>query len=157
MQKLSKIGFVLILLGVSSCKEAPAVEQKGDKAEKIAGASFEIFITQPPIVQIGEPFSATVKLVPRGKYKVNKEYPIKLNAKGSNAVLPTEIAFTKKDAKLFSAKEAVFKPTFVASSAGEHRFAGTIKFSVCTEKLCELFNKQVSWVAKVRKPEARNR
>jgi hypothetical protein len=90
-----------------------------------------------------------VKVVPKGEYKINLEYPHKISLQGPAGASPSALKLSTKEARAFSKAELVFAPSFKVSTPGEHRFSGLIAFSVCTERQCEVKREKVEWVAKV--------
>lgn|GEM_PF-6423418 len=131
----------------SAAKVKPArpVVAKTPKAE--GGKTYRVDITPPKEGKAGEDLVATVTLVPLGEYKVNQEYPTKLSATAASGVKPATLVLKKKEAASFSEKSAVFKPAFVAGTAGKYRVDAVFKFSVCTEKVCELKTEKLHWFA----------
>jgi hypothetical protein len=113
------------------------------------GEPFALTVEAPPSGAAGGDFAATVKVEPKGIYKVNLEYPTRLEVKGPAGAAPREVKLTSKQAAKLSEKVILFKPSFKLAAAGEHTFAGTLRFSVCTPKQCELKNEKVKWVTKV--------
>jgi hypothetical protein len=157
----------LLVLAAASCKEenkvAPAKEGVADPPvstgskktarprakTRTAAQPFTVVVTAPSPASAGVEQAATVTLKPQGAYKVNDEYPISLTVTGPPGADPKTRVLAQKDAAVFSAKEAVFKPSFKVGTPGDHRFQAVFKFSVCTEHQCELKTETLSWVAKV--------
>jgi hypothetical protein len=96
---------------------------------------------------VGEPLVATIRLEPRGPYKVNLEYPTKLTVSGPPAATPRRLELRAKDAARLDKGAGVFKPAVKLAEGGKHPFAATFKFSVCTEELCELKTEKLTWTA----------
>jgi hypothetical protein len=130
--------------------EVTPAEGKAAKSNKPAAPAFKIEVAAPE-GKVGQELSAEVKVVPTGEYKINLEYPHKLKVSGPAAAAPREAALAAKDAKISKAALR-FKPTFKLSSAGDHAFTGKLRFSVCTEKQCEIKAEKVKWVFKVTSP-----
>lgn len=134
----------LLALGLGACKKSG----EGDSAPA-GGPPYQLTVTGPEGGSVGEPLKAQVQVEPRGGYKVNLEFPTKLEVKGPAGATPEAVTLRGKDAAQLTEARLLLEPTFTVAGAGEHRFSGTLKFSVCTEKLCEIKNEEVSWVAKV--------
>jgi hypothetical protein len=152
---LPSIAFLVTIgLAVAACnKKGPDSEQlkaATSPGNKAAGEPYDVTVT-PAEGKVEEPVAATVKVVPKGEYKVNLEYPHKLKVAGPEAATPREITLTKKQAKLSKA-ELRFQPSFKLSSAGSHSFKGTLRFSVCTEKQCEIKAEKIQWITKIASP-----
>lgn len=126
---------------------AAAEPKQAGQPKRAADESFKLTV-EAPGGKVGEQLAATVKVVPRGVYKVNLEYPHKLQVTAPEASSPKALKLTTKDAKLSEA-ELSFKPAFKLSAAGDHTFEGKVRFSVCTKKQCEIKAEKVKWVFKV--------
>jgi hypothetical protein len=111
--------------------------------------AFKLTVIPPTPGFVGQELFATVKLVPGGEYKINLEYPHKLKVTGPQAATPQEVTLRSKQAAQLSASALVFKPVFKLSLSGNHTFEGTLRFSVCTDKLCEMKSRPVKWQARV--------
>lgn len=118
-------------------------------APKAQGEPFKLSVQPPAPGKVGGQFEAGVTVVPQGGYKVNLEYPTKLQITGPEAASPRGVTLTAKQAAKLTEAEMLFKPSFKISSAGDHTFKGALRFSVCTEKQCEIKNEKVKWVARV--------
>lgn len=150
--------FALIAAGVMASVAAAGCNKTGPDAkglqaapagsEKATGTPFELRVSPPEEGKRGGPLVATVAVRPKGEYKINLEYPHKLTVVGPKAAAPNELTLTAKQAKLSKA-ELRFQPSFTVSSAGTHRFDGTVRFSVCTAKQCEIKAEKIHWVSKV--------
>ncbi|MCA9672681.1 MAG: hypothetical protein KC503_44105 [Myxococcales bacterium] len=150
-----------LVLSLSACKNggskpAPASslsagQPAGSGSGSAAPASkpYTLTVDAPAPGAVGAALVATVKLVPRGGYKVNLEYPTKLIVRAAAAAKP-EQTLTSKDAAEFSAKRALFKPGVTLSKAGKHAVKAELKFSVCTASLCELKRETLTWNAEAR-------
>jgi hypothetical protein len=114
-----------------------------------AGEAFALTVEAPQAGAAGGEFAAEVRVVPKGIYKINLEYPTRLEVKGPAEATPREAKLTAKQAAKIDEKVILFKPSFKIASAGEHAFTGTFRFSVCTPKQCELKSEKVKWVTKV--------
>ncbi|MCC6746489.1 MAG: hypothetical protein IT371_02460 [Deltaproteobacteria bacterium] len=128
---------------------APVVPAGGGGAKETASAMYEVKLDPPAATAVGQAAVATVRLLPKGGYKVNLEYPIKLTVTGPAAATPARLELVGKDAARFDKTEAQFKPSVKLGAAGAHAFKATFKFSVCTDKQCELKSEELQWVAKV--------
>ena len=120
---------------------------KAQPTAKRAGASFALSVEGPPVGQANQELVATVRVTPMNGYKVNLEYPTKLQIKGPAAATPREQTLTRAKAVKHSEAGILFRPAFKISAAGSHSFEGAIRFSVCTKSQCEIKNEKVKWVA----------
>jgi len=115
-----------------------------------SGPSFALSVEAPPEVKVGGESAPSIRVVPRGGYKVNMEYPTKLQVKAPAGVSPAEETLPKAKAARHTEGEILFKPAFKLESAGEHAFQGTLRFSVCTKQQCEIKSETVKWTAKAK-------
>ncbi|MBW2731046.1 MAG: hypothetical protein JRH20_01565 [Deltaproteobacteria bacterium] len=124
---------------------------QGEDAKKASksGKSYALSITPPPAGKVGQSFAASVALKPLGEYKINMEYPLRLTVKGPKTVTPREVVMRAKDAKKMTKAEVLLVPKAKITVAGEHAFEAEFRFSVCTEKHCELKTEKLTWKVKV--------
>ena len=169
---------LMIVVGAGCKKDKPkpaTTGQKGDKIEGIAPAKkgeekpaakkgdpdvnkddddgkpqpYTLTVTPPAPGKVGTPLVAAVKVTPAEGYKVNLEYPTKLEITSPKGGNPDKVVLKAKQAAELTEKVLLLKPSFKMPRTGDHIFKGKLKFSVCTEKLCEIKKKKVQWVAKV--------
>lgn len=114
------------------------------------GPSFALSVEAPPEVKVGGESAPSIRVVPRGGYKVNMEYPTKLQVKAPSGVSPAEETLPRARAATHTEGEILYKPTFKLETAGEHAFQGTLRFSVCTKQQCEIKSETVKWTAKAK-------
>lgn len=136
------LALALAGLGLGACN----AKRGGNQAP---GPPFALTVEAPAEGRAGTELAATVRVVPRGRYKINLEYPTKLKVQGPAAATPRETTLTAKQAAKLDASVILFKPAFRLGAAGDHAFSGTIRFSVCTDEQCEIKNEKVAWTAKV--------
>lgn len=149
-------GFALLCVG---CKNGSSGASKTPApASSLSAASggsqqttkpYTLSVTAPAPGKVGSALTATVKLVPRGGYKVNLEYPTKLIVRASAASTP-EKTLTAKDAAEITTARALFKPSVTLTKVGTHDVKAEFKFSVCTKALCELKRETLTWRAVAR-------
>lgn len=150
MRRTSLVLIAVFAVGLPSCKQdAPPTNAAAGQATA-SGAPFEVTVTPPAPATVGAAVAATVRLVPKNGYKVNLEYPTKLTVQAPAAGAPQSQELAKKEATKLTAAEAVFTPKTTFSAAGEHRVAATFKFSVCTDKVCEMKSEKLSWTAAIK-------
>ena len=132
----------LSLLCISGCK-------KDGDGPGVAEKPYAIQVTPPAEGKIGSPLTARVRMEPRGKYKVNLEYPAKLEVMGPMGAAPMRQTIAKGDASALTERELIMDASFVIGKGGEHKFSGKLNFSVCTDALCELKSEDVTWTVKI--------
>ena len=150
------LAFLMLLvswLGLGCTKETNASAKAGAaaSAQGTKQGPFSLKVTGPAETQIGKPLVARIELTPQKPYKINLEYPLKLEVKGPAPVQPQQLKMGKNEAKEFGKERVVLLPTFKTDKPGKHQFQGKFKFSVCTEEQCELKQEAITWVAQVTK------
>lgn len=147
----------LVLLAAGSCKDSAgtaaggkiqARPAKGGAAAEAEKQSYALDISAPSPVARGKVVVAQVTVRPRGPYKINLEYPLKMTVSAPTGATMSKSSFAVADAREFTKQRIRIEPSFSLSDPGEHRFDGQIRFSVCTEALCELKRAKVSWTAR---------
>jgi hypothetical protein len=142
--RLRALPAVLFLLGVAvlvGCQQQTASAEAKPYAIAVKG---------PAAGKVGAALAATIQVTPKGEYKMNLEFPTKLKVSGPAAASPQQLELTAKQATKLTKAELLLKPTFKVSAAGSHTFKGTLRFSVCTEKQCEIKTEPVSWTVAVK-------
>jgi len=100
------------------------------------GKSFAVSVEAPPTAEVGKAARARVRLEPGTGYKINKEYPIKLEVTPAGGVDVERKTLRKGDAVRLDAEQALFEVTFTARDAGKKDMKAVLGFSVCTPKAC---------------------
>ncbi|PID38575.1 MAG: hypothetical protein CSB49_04875 [Proteobacteria bacterium] len=165
----------LLVFGIASAtgcpKDKASPKPASGTSKAAAGGDTEPAATKPAATKLAGPGKVTdayalafkvpkdgkanatlttaMTLAPRGEYKINMAYPFRLTVEGPADAAPAKVVLRKKDAKTFSEKGVEVHHTTKLVKAGEHRFSAEVKFSVCTQKHCELKTEQLTWVAKV--------
>lgn len=135
----------LVLALVLSAGCSKVADPSGDGERPYA-----ITVTPPAQASMGSPVSAKIRVEPRGGYKINLEYPAKLEVQGPMGTAPMRQVINKGDAVTLNEKELVMAPAVTLGKGGEHRFSGKLSFSVCTDRVCEVKSEQLSWTVKVK-------
>ena len=137
-------------------KDLVAVGASG-QARVIATASkvladtdtYTVSLAAPGAVTAGGEGAATVKVVPKGVWKLNDEFPTKLTVTAPAGVSVKKAEQKVKDAVSFGEKEGRWSVEFTAQSAGDKAFKGVVKFAVCTPESCIPKKEELAWNVKV--------
>ena len=113
------------------------------------GDNYTLTVTPPAEGKVGQKAGAVVQVLPGNGFKINLEYPTKLTVSGPTGATPQKLELSAKQATALLEHELKFRPAFTVTSAGTFRFAGKLKFSVCTKKLCHFHDLPVAWESKV--------
>ena len=89
--------------------------------------------------------SATIELVPKGSYHLNKEFPTKLTAAAPADVKLKKDTQTIADAVTYNEKLGKWSFEFKTSAAGDKAFTCKFKFAVCTDTTCEPKKEDLAW------------
>ncbi len=84
----------------------------------------------------GKAAKATIKLVTKNGFHVNKDYPIALEVSGSDGVKLAKAKLAKGDVTMTGETEASFEVGFTPAKAGKAQLEATFRFAVCTDKDC---------------------
>ena len=96
---------------------------------------FDLSMSARGPFKTGSPAEASVVLLALGAYKVNPEYPIKYKLE-DNGDIDYPAPVVKRDRVKLEHARATMSVPFVPRAAGNHRIAGELAFSVCTDQKC---------------------
>ena len=116
--------------------------------------SFSFKVVAPKSAFAGKEVVPTIQVKPLGSYKINVEYPVRLDLKAVGAN-PDAISLRGKDAEQFDDKALMMKPKFTAAKSGSVKVTGEIKFSVCTDAHCLIKKRPVVFTTVVKSSETR--
>lgn len=117
----------------AAAEGGPATGKKA--AAKVDAAHYVVELEAAGPFKAGEKGAANVVLVPKGVYKVNDEYPMKLKLSDSDGVTYEKATLKKADFE-FSPKKGTFAVAFTPAKAGKAKISGTLSMSVCSEENC---------------------
>jgi hypothetical protein len=144
---------LVVVLGSArhvSAATIPAGEGSGGK-----GKSFDLTVKGLSFGKGGASAVAAIQVIPKGGYKMNLEFPLKLKVSGPPAAKPRELEMTAKQATKLTKALLIMKPVFTLTTPGAHAFKGTLRFSICTEKQCEIKTETLTWTTTVHSPGVR--
>ena len=106
------------------------------EAETRQGEGYVLVVVAPAMCKAGATSTATVKLRPRGAWKLNAAYPFKLELTPAPGVRVAKAVLGKADARRFAADGADVDVLLTADKAGRADVAATVKFATCDEASC---------------------
>lgn len=121
----------------------------GCSRSEAAGANYQLRIDAPKEGKVGQAGTAVVRVTPRGGWKVNLRYPIRLRLQPPAAVAIAKAELAAADAKV-SEQEARFEVGYTVTQAGAHTVTGELKFSVCDKEKCDIKKEAVTWTTTAR-------
>lgn len=107
--------------------------------------AYTIKLSAPAQTTSGADASATIELVPKGSYHLNKEFPTKLTAAAPADVKLKKDTQTIADAVTYNEKLGKWSFEFKTSAAGDKAFTCKFKFAVCTDTTCEPKKEDLAW------------
>lgn len=105
-------------------------------AETRGGDGYVVEIVAPPPSKAGAPGTATVTVRPRGGWKLNTEYPFKLELAPAAGVKVAKTVLRKDDARRFGEGGADVDVVITAAKIGQSAVAATVKFAMCDDASC---------------------
>lgn len=114
------------------------------------GAHFALSVEAPPQSEVGKSARARVKLEPGAGYKINKDYPIRLEVTPPGGLDVERKTQRAPDAVRLDPHEAVFEVAFTPKEAGRKEVKAVLGFSVCTPKACEIKKESLAFSTDVR-------
>lgn len=121
----------------------PIVGKPVDGAQKVAmapgGAKDEqqyALQIEPGEAKVGEPGKVSIRVVPKGEWHMNLEYPTKLEITAPAGSTVAKPKLGKDDAVAFTEEGAEFAVAFTPNKAGDQTFTGEFKFAVCQDEAC---------------------
>jgi hypothetical protein len=125
----------------------PAADHGGANGQ--ADTSYSIKLDTPKTVAQGSEGVVKVNVIPGTGWKMNKEFPTKLQVKAPAGVTVVKDQQSLEDAEKFADKGATFAITFKADSPGQKAFEADFKFAVCTDATCDPKKQTLAWVVDV--------
>jgi hypothetical protein len=108
------------------------------------GQNHALAVEAPATARVGQAARTVVRLTPRGEWHVNIAYPFQLTVRPPQGVDLPQPRMTAADGRV-SEKEARFEVPFTPTAAGPKAFEGVLKFSVCTDRNCDIQEARVTW------------
>jgi hypothetical protein len=105
-------------------------------AETRGGEGYVLEIVAPPPSKAGAPGTATVTVRTRGGWKLNTDYPFKLELSPPAGVTVAKSVLRKGDARRFEEREAALDIVITAARAGQADVGAIVKFATCDDASC---------------------
>ena len=111
--------------------------------------SYTLTLDAPERLANGAEGTVRVSVVPKKGWKMNKEFPTKLEVQAPAGVQVVKAEQRVEDAERFDEGGATFAVKFKASEAGAKSFQAKFKFAVCTDATCDPKKQELAWVVNV--------
>jgi hypothetical protein len=121
----------------------------GCSTSEAANTNYQLSIDAPKEAKVGQAARVVVKVTPKGPWKVNLRYPIRLKLQPPAGVQVAKTELVAADAQV-SEKEAKFEVGYTLQEAGAKTVSGELKFSVCVADKCDIKKEAVSWTTSAR-------
>lgn len=131
-------------LNIPDLGAAKAAEGTGQ-----ADTSYSVNVDAPTSLAQGSEGVVRVNVTPGTGWKMNKEFPTKLQVTAPAGVTVVKDQQSVDDAEKFGDKGATFAVTFKADSPGQKAFEADFKFAVCTDATCDPKRQKLAWVVDV--------
>lgn len=107
--------------------------------------TFTLKARVPSSVAVGTDAMVSITLIPKTGWKINEEFPTKLQVVAPAGTSVKSASLSAKDAKSFSKKSAEFQVKFSATTAGVKKFSGKMRFAMCTDATCDPKKADLAW------------
>lgn len=111
--------------------------------------SYTVTVDAPERLASGAEGTVRVSVVPKQGWKMNKEFPTKLEVQAPAGVQVAKAEQRVSDAERFDDGGATFAIKFKAGEAGAKSFQAKFKFAVCTDATCDPKKQELAWVVNV--------
>ncbi len=127
----------------------PATKEAPTKAEPATAQSYVVRIVAGE-AKAGASTTSVVEVTPAEGYKINLEFPSRLQLSPTAGVKPAKERLGKEDAEV-SEKMLRFNVAFTPASAGHLKMNCTADFSVCNDSTCKLIrDEKLAWEVHVK-------
>ena len=149
--------------GATATAAQPAADQQAGAARAVAGEaeavpqgktvggdeSYTLTLDAPDRLASGAEGTVRVSVVPKKGWKMNKEFPTKLEVQAPAGVEVTKAEQRVEDAERFEDAGATWAIKFKSAQPGAKSFQAKFKFAVCTDATCDPKKQELAWVVNV--------
>jgi hypothetical protein len=111
--------------------------------------SYTLTLDAPDRLASGAEGTVRVSVVPKKGWKMNKEFPTKLEVQAPAGVEVIKAEQRVEDAERFEDAGATWAIKFKSTQAGAKSFQAKFKFAVCTDATCDPKKQELAWVVNV--------
>ena len=119
-------------------------------AETRRGQGYVIEVVAPPVTKLGATTTAKVTVRPRAGWKLNTDYPFKLDLAPGAGLRVAKPTLRKQDARAFDEHGADVDIVMTADKIGQADLAATVKFATCDDASCEVHKERFTITATAR-------
>lgn len=122
--------------GADGGEKVKVVDAGGDER-------FDLMIEGPADAKAGAEGQALVRVVPKGPWHMNLDYPTKLVLSPGDGVKVASGELKKQDAKTLTEEECAYEFGVTPDAAGDHTVAAEFRFAVCKDEACVPVTKNI--------------
>lgn len=124
--------------------------KKGGGAKVLADKpEYTVKLVYPKTIANGASGTARLLVTTKTGWKLNNEYPTKLQIVPPSGVSVDKTKQRRTDAVHWAKHSAEFQVKITAKAAGNKPFTGKFKFAVCTKTTCDPKKELLAWVVDV--------
>ncbi len=142
MRAAPALAFASLVLGATVARPA-AAETRG-------GVGYVIEVVAPPVTKPGTTSTAKLRVRPRSGWKLNTDYPFKLELAPGAGLRVAKPTLRKQDARAFDEHGADVDIVMTADKAGQSDLAATVRFATCDDASCEVHKERFTITAVAR-------
>ena len=144
---------LVVLIGAYLLIRGPGAEEGGDPsalrtAARKDGAHYLLEVMEHR-ARAGQSHQAELHILPRGGYKVNVQYPTRVQLGPSECLKQSSPALGRKDALELTKERARFQLCYTPAIGGRCQLQAEVRFSVCNERSCDLAKETLEWTVEV--------
>ena len=133
---------------------ANAGAEGAEKVKLVDGAApgderYDLKIDTPEATS-GQESKVTVRVVPKGPWHMNLEFPTSLKVQAPEGVTMAKADLKKADAAELTETGCQFDVGFTPAAAGEQTFTGKFKFAVCQDEACSPVTEEIEFKVAVK-------
>src|SRR6187401_766208 len=125
--------FARAAVGLALAWAVAAWDAGAVRGDALDGEGYSIAVSTPRECKPGAAVTATVVVRPRAGWKLNTEYPFKLELTPAAGVTVAKPVLKKDDARRFAESGVDVDVVMTAGKAGPADVAATIKFATCDD------------------------
>lgn len=124
----------------------PAVKEGAPASDE----RYTLQIQPPGEAKAGEEGVVHIKVLPKGPWHMNLEYPTKLTVTPPDGVTLAKAEQKKPDAVSLTDETCEFDVAFTSTAAGDKSFSGKFKFAICQDEACSPVQEDIDFKVAVK-------
>ncbi len=120
----------------------PPAATRANPAEELDQSEAVILISDIDVAP-GQTETASIEVRPKGKWKINKDFPVRVTLSGVASASPP--ALELEDGFQITAGGLRVDIPFIGDAPGEDRVTAKVRYGVCSESTCLIHKADVEW------------